>query len=121
MTPWHFTPPLADLPIEQVRERFCHADMTEEMGMIHGQLFWDDTQRFHVLGLLIEASAPRRWSASSSSTAPPPIRLGAFARMGGVELRTRTQNRALASGYSLKHPRMSPPTQLPLNDTILSP
>ncbi len=70
MTPWHFTPPLADLPIEQVRERFCHADMTEEMGMIHGQLFWDDTQRFHVLGLLIEASAPRRWSASSSSTAP---------------------------------------------------
>ena len=54
MTPWRFTPQPADLPIEQVRERFYHADMPEKMEMIHGKIFWDDTQRFHVLGLLIE-------------------------------------------------------------------
>ena len=54
MTPWHFTTQPADLPIEQFRERFYHPDMPEKMELIQGKLFWSDTQRFHVLGILIE-------------------------------------------------------------------
>ncbi|WP_395718805.1 hypothetical protein [Prosthecobacter sp.] len=52
--PWHFTPQPADLPIEQVRERFDHPEMPEKMELICGNIFWDDTQRFHLFGLLIE-------------------------------------------------------------------
>jgi len=55
MTPWRFTPQPAGLPIETFRERLYHPDMPEKMEMIHGKLFWDDTQRFHVLGILIES------------------------------------------------------------------
>jgi hypothetical protein len=55
MTPCHFAPLPADLSIEHVRERYDHPDMPEKMEMIHGTLFWDDTQRFHVLGMLIES------------------------------------------------------------------
>lgn len=53
--PWRFTPQPADLPIEQFRERLYHPDMPEKMEMIHGKLFWSEAQRFHVLGMLIEA------------------------------------------------------------------
>jgi hypothetical protein len=55
MTPCHFAPLPADLPIEHVRERFDRPDMPEKMEKIHGKLFWDDTERFHVLGILIES------------------------------------------------------------------
>lgn len=39
MTPWHFTPQPADLPIGQFRERLDHPDMPEKFKMIRGKPF----------------------------------------------------------------------------------
>lgn len=54
MIPWHFTPQPAHLPVEQFRDGIYHPDTPEKMEMIHGKPFWNDTQRFHVFGILIE-------------------------------------------------------------------
>jgi hypothetical protein len=52
---WHFTPQPAALPIAEFRERYDHLNKPEKMEIIHGKLFGDDTQRFHVIGMLIES------------------------------------------------------------------
>jgi len=47
---WRFAP----LPVDSVRDRLYHQDMPEKMEMIEGKLFWSDSERYHVLGVLIE-------------------------------------------------------------------
>lgn len=47
-------PQSAHLPIKPFLEHLYHPEMPEKVERAHGKISWDDKQRFHVLGLLIE-------------------------------------------------------------------
>ena len=40
--------------------RYSHLNMPEKFEAIHGKLFWNDEQRLHVLGMLLEAVGLKR-------------------------------------------------------------
>lgn len=52
---WKFSGAPATLSSDEFWERYGHWNMPEKFEATDHKLFWSDDQRFHVLGMLVEA------------------------------------------------------------------
>lgn len=58
--PWRIAAGPVRLARDEFRARYDHLHMPEKFEACDGKLFWDDTQRLHVLAMLLEAVGLRR-------------------------------------------------------------
>jgi len=57
---WKIGPEPAALTREEFWARYDHLNMPEKFEASHNKLFWNDEQRLHVLGMLLEAVGLKR-------------------------------------------------------------
>ena len=63
--PWKIAAEPATLTRDEFWARYDHFNMPEKFEASQGKLFWNDEQRLHVLGMLLEAVGLKRALALS--------------------------------------------------------